>query len=61
MPPQEAGTQALRISRLFTTTYGWPQDVINRELIATVERHFEVPGQSIVSERGNFLPPRRRK
>jgi DNA primase catalytic core len=56
MPPQDAGSQALRISRLFTTTYGWPQDVVNRELITAVERHFEGPGQAPVPGRAR-LPP----
>jgi DNA primase catalytic core len=56
MPPQEAGAQAFRISRLFTATYGWPRDVVNRELIAAVEHHFEGPGQSIVPKQAG-LPP----
>ena len=56
MPPQEAGTQALRVSRLFTTTYGWPQDVVSRELIAAVEHHFEKPGQLIIPGHAG-LPP----
>jgi DNA primase catalytic core len=54
MPPQEASTQALRISRLFTTTHGWPQDVVNRELIAAVEHHFEKPVQSAVPEQAGL-------
>lgn len=54
MSPQDAGTQALRISRLFTTTYGWPQDVVNRELIAAVEHHFEGPVQSAAPEQAGL-------
>jgi DNA primase catalytic core len=56
MPPQVASVQASRICRLFATTYGWPQEEVNRELIAAVENHFEGPGQPAVLERGG-LPP----
>jgi DNA primase len=54
MPPQVASVQASRICRLFTTTYGWPQELVNRELIAAVENHFHGPGQSADSERGGL-------
>jgi DNA primase catalytic core len=54
MPPQVAGVQASRICRLFTTTYGWPPEQVNRELIAAVENHFHEPGQPVVPERGRL-------
>jgi DNA primase catalytic core len=47
MPPQVAGVQASRICRLFATAYGWPQEQVNRELIAAVENHFCGPGQPV--------------
>jgi DNA primase catalytic core len=54
MPPQVASVQASRICRLFTTTYGWPQEQVNRELIAAVENHFRRPGQLADAERGKL-------
>jgi DNA primase catalytic core len=56
MPPQVAGVQASRICRLFMSTYGWPQEQVNRELIAAVENYFRGLGQQVVPERGR-LPP----
>jgi DNA primase catalytic core len=54
MPPHVASIQASRICRLFTTTYGWPQDQVNRELIAAVENHFHGPGQPVIPEPGRL-------
>jgi DNA primase catalytic core len=54
MSPHVASIQASRICRLFTTTYGWPQDQVNRELIAAVENHFEGPRQPNVPEFGGL-------
>ena len=55
MPPQEAGTQAVRISKLFTDTYGWPQELVSRELITAVEHHFERPGEPVTVRSAHFL------
>jgi DNA primase catalytic core len=54
MPPHIAGVQASRICGLFTTTYGWPQDQVNHELIAAVGNHFHGPGQPVFPERGGL-------
>jgi DNA primase len=54
LPPQVASVQASRICRLFTTTYGWPQEQVNQELIAAVENHFHGPGQPAAPEYGRL-------
>jgi DNA primase len=41
MPPQDAGTQASRVTSLFITKYGWTAEQVTRELVAAVERHYE--------------------